>query len=218
MAPSKNGFFGDFTGRVGNIIVYKMNGKTVMRARPSRVKKNPTALQQQSRNDFAHVLKYMQTLKKTINTGFQDVSTDRSAFHTAMSGNLRAYLESGRLAGSEWLIVSKGKRAGAKEVQIEATGGNSFKITWGTPEAGKKWSDHDRVNLVTVKTTGTKIYSTLNRTALRMNGETVIEVNDVATGDEIHFFIFFDDADGSLHRHHPQNVSDSIWIGKATQP
>ncbi|MBE0651136.1 MAG: hypothetical protein IH595_09875, partial [Bacteroidales bacterium] len=139
MARSDASILGDFTGRIGNVIVYKLNGKTVMRIRPAGGKKKPSPKQKQNRDDFTHVMKYMRSLNRTINTGFYDVTNGRFAFHSAFSANLKAYKAAGKPAGLEWLKLSEGTRTGAENLQIEALDNERFKVIWGNPNDKDGW-------------------------------------------------------------------------------
>jgi len=218
MARSDASILGDFTGRIGNVIVYKLNGKTVMRIRPAGGKKKPTPKQKQSREDFAHVMKYMQSLNQILNTGFYDVTNGRYAFHSAFSANMKAYLDAGKPEGAEWLKLSEGKGAGAEELHLEPLEGNLFRITWGKPLGEGWWSHNDRVFVVAVNSTNELRPFTQSQTALRNQGEATIDVFQSSPGDEIHFFIFFQDVDRSLRRKNPRNVSSSQWVGKMVMP
>ncbi|MBE0650706.1 MAG: hypothetical protein IH595_07670, partial [Bacteroidales bacterium] len=139
MARSDASILGDFTGRIGNVIVYKLNGKTVMRIRPAGGKKKPSPKQKQNRDDFTHVMKYMRSLKWIINTGFYDVTNGRFAFHSAFSANLKAYKTAGKPGGLEWLKLSEGTRTGAENLQIEALDNERFKVIWGNPNDKDGW-------------------------------------------------------------------------------
>ncbi|MBN2615246.1 MAG: hypothetical protein JXR71_06090 [Bacteroidales bacterium] len=217
MARSDASILGDFTGRIGNIIVYKLNGKTVMRIRPNTTKRKPTPRQKQSRDDFTLVMRYMGSLKRVINTGFYDVTEGRFAYHSALSTNLKAYKAAGRPEGAEWLKLSEGNRAGAEDLQLEVLENNKFRISWGKPTAGAYENHDDRVFVVALNNSGDRWYRyTEQQNNLRSQGETLMELNfATAPGDEIYFFLFFQDVDGSLRRKDPKNVSASQFVGKA---
>jgi len=218
MARSDASILGDFTGRIGNIVVYKLNGKTVMRMRPAGGKKKPTPKQKQSRDDFAHVMKYMQSLNQIINTGFYDVTNGRFTFHSALSANLKAYKEAGKPEGAEWLKLSDGKRDGAEDAHVEPLEGNHFKITWGKPLVEGWRSNADRVYVVAVNSTDKGYHYVQSENAQRKQGEVVLEVLMSEPGDEIYFFIFFQNVSGSLHKKDPRNVSPSQFVGKVVMP
>jgi hypothetical protein len=217
MARSDASIFGDFSGRIGNVIVYKLNGKTVMRIRPAGRTKKTTPVQKQNREDFAHVMKFMQNLKPVLNTGFYDVTKGRFAFHSAFSANLKAYKEAGRPAGPEWLKLSEGTRNGAENPQVEPLGKARFRISWGEPSIAGWWAGNDRVFVVAFFI-GERNYYSESRYALRSQGEVVMEVIQASPGDTIHFFLFFQDVEGSLRKRNPRNVSSSQWIAKVVLP
>lgn len=215
MARSESGLFSDFTGRIGNLVVYKLNGKTVVRTLPSVPTKPPTALQQQARNDFSHVMKYMQALKPVVSVGYREVARGRSAFHAALSHNLKAYREAGKPTDAGWLILSDGTRAGASNLHLENSGNNQFRITWGDPPTAKPHSNGDRVYVVAVSNSGPLSGYTLNHSSHRQDHEVVITLNGIDTGAHLRFFIFFLDEHGALRKKDPRNISRSSYVGEA---
>ena len=215
MARSDGSIFGDFTGRIGNLVVYKLNGKTVIRIRPNTTKRKPTERQKQSRDDFAHVMHYVRSLRQIVDAGYYDVSQGRHAFHSALSANLKAYKAAGRPEGAEWLKLSEGTRAGAEALQLEPLENNRYRITWGKAMDGYRQSRTDRVVVVALNNSDGHHRYSESQQALRGQGKTTVDVQVVSPGDEIYFFIFFQDVDGSLRKKYPVNVSSSQFIGKA---
>lgn len=216
MARSDASILGDFTGRIGNLVVYKLNGKTVIRTRPAGRTKKVTPRQKQNQEDFKHVMQFMQSLTKVINTGFYDVTQGRFAYHSAFSANLKAYKEAGRPTGLEWLKLSEGIRDGAEDLKLESLGENRFKISWGEP-SGVGWSgNHDRVFVVAVNKSGDKYHYVNVANAQRHQQEAELNMNSsqCKPEDEIHFFLFFQDVEGSFHKKNLRNVSSSQWVGK----
>jgi len=217
MARSDASILGDFTGRIGNLVVYKLNGKTVMRIRPAGRTKKVTPRQKENREDFKYVMQFMQRLKPVINTGFHDVTQGRFAYHSAFSANLKAYKEAGKPEGLEWLKISEGTRDGAEDLKVESLGGARFKVSWGDP-SGEGWSSFgDRVYVAALINSDNNYHSE-NHNVLRKQGEVNIEVYQASPGDEIYFFIFFQDVEGSLHKRNPRNVSASQCVGKVVMP
>ncbi len=215
MARSESGLFSDFTGRIGNMVVYKLNGKMVVRSLPAAPVKPPTAMQQQARTGFAHVMQYMQALKPVVSTGFRETARGRSAFHAALSANLKAWREAGRPAGAGWLILSHGTRAGANDLHLENSAGSRFRITWGDPPADKPHSAGDRAYVVAVSNSGPAPVYTLNRSSRRQDHEAIIAPAGTVPGDHLGFYIFFLDEQGALRKKDPRNVSRSSFVGEA---
>lgn len=213
MAQSNSNIFGDFTGKLGNLVIYKLNGKTVARTKPRPKKDKPTVAQQEARNDFKHVMKLVQTLKPLVHIGFRDVSEGQLMFHTALSVNLKAYRQAGKPAGLDWLKLSKGMRAGAADLNVMPITENSFEINWGKATDEQNYADHDRVYAVAVFADREQVYYTYSRNAQRSNRSVTLEIQPVSTGTEIHFFVFFMDTEGSLQKKTPVNISDSQWAG-----
>jgi len=215
MARSNASIFGDFSGRIGNLVVYKLNGKTVIRIRPNTTKRKPSELQKQNRDDFAHVMGYIRGLRQIVDSGYYDISEGHYAFHTALSANLKAYKADERPVGAQWLKLSEGTRAGAEDLQLEALENNRYRITWGKAIGGYRESRNDRVIVVALNNSDSRHLYSESQTALRGQGATTVDVQVVSPGDEIYFFIFFQDVDGSLRKKNPENVSCSQFIGTA---
>ncbi|MBN2615965.1 MAG: hypothetical protein JXR71_09760 [Bacteroidales bacterium] len=215
MARSDASIFGDFSGRIVNLVVYKLNGKTVIRIRPNTTKRKPSVLQKQNRDDFAHVMHYIRGLRQIVDSGYYDISEAHYAFHTALSANLKAYKAAGRPESAEWLKLSEGTRLGAPDLQLEALENNRYRITWGKPLRDYWQGRYDRVIIVALNNSDDSHRYTESQSTLRSQGEAILEVQVVSPGDEIYFFIFFQDVDDSLRKKNAVNVSCSQFIGTA---
>jgi len=217
MGRSDSNIFGDVSGRVGNLVFYKLNGKTVVRIRPAGRKKKTTARQKENQTDFRHIMRYMQCLNGIVNTGYYDVTEGRFTFHSALSANLIAYREAGKPEGAEWLKLSEGSRSGADDVQLESLGAGRFRVSW-NPTADPNSGNTDTAYVVALNNTTLRAYGVQSATAFRNQGEVALEVRRASPGDEIYFFIFFQNVDGSFRRKSPANISCSQFIGMVVMP
>lgn len=75
MAKSKNGFFGQLSGRIGNVVVSSWKGIPYIRSKPVGNTSN-TRAQQNQRGKFKLVIDFLNSIKPVINAGFK-WNTDR---------------------------------------------------------------------------------------------------------------------------------------------
>lgn len=99
----------------------------------------------------------------------------------------------------EWLKLSEGKRDGAEDLKVEPLGEARFKISWGKP-TGEGWSGNlDRVYVAAVNKSEERPYDEIVK-AERHQGEITLEVSISEPGDEIHFFLFFQEKVASIRK------------------
>lgn len=137
MGTLKNGILGGFSGRLGNVVVYEMHGKTVVRSLPSVKQKKATGKRKQYQDDFRYVMKWMQVLKPMIDKCWLVESPQKSSFKQAFSFNLKRYREVERPETYEWLQVSQGTYPGLEDLSFTALE-NRFRISWQIP---KRYTD-----------------------------------------------------------------------------
>lgn len=212
MANSKEGLLSGFKGRIGDLIIYKMYGKTVIRSVPEKKRKPATGSLKKKQQSFAVVMKYMQAVKAIIRIGFYDIAIDRSPYHTAMSYNLKSYYNAVNTENTDWLQLSHGNRAMAEDLYLEKESNEQAILRWGKPEAGKVFSDNDILMFITLNrrtlTTEHDLWA-----AKRNKGICRIKMPKSEAGDEIDFYIAFRADIGRSAKKDPDNVSDSKWIG-----
>ena len=213
MAILEDGLMNNFIGRYGNAVVYKLNGKTVMRTLSSVKPGKAQGIQKQYRQDFGRVMKYMQAVKTFISKGFYHVAEGRSAFHTALSVNLMRYREAGMPVTPEWLLLSDGTLAGTTELSLEKQEDGTVILHWGEPETGKINAGDDVAEVIALN----------NRTlrskretlpVKRSDGQIIMQMPEVQTGDEVHFFITFRNLYHPSYKKNKSEISTSQWAGK----
>jgi hypothetical protein len=213
MAQATQGMLGPFKGRLSNLVIYQLHGKTVVRTLPS-VKQRPAKGQlKQNREAFARVMKCMQRLKALLHFGFAGEAQGRSAFHTALSYNLKAYKGSTDVYSGDWLQLSRGRRAGAQDLSVEASGSTHVKVRWGEPTAGLPESGHDLAIAAAVNTT--TMQCTLPApTATRSAGETTLRIPPAKSGETIAVYLVFFNSLDPLPAQPGDPVSNSQLAGR----
>lgn len=211
MASNSKSFFDSFSGKIGNVVVYTMNGKTVIRALPSIRKRKPTEKQLENRNVFTYVLKLMQKIKPIVKIGFSHTAHNRTAFQEAMSVNLNAYknAEEKENLGS-WLQISAGNRSGFANLSLHQSN-DGIEIRWTYNTVEEPLLKNDSVIAFAIEHQSTKVYSTIGE-ARRCDSNCNIKIPKLETELTYNIFIF---AIASLPtaRQNPDMVSDSQWVG-----
>ncbi|MFD1629704.1 DUF6266 family protein [Pseudopedobacter beijingensis] len=92
MAILKDGINGPFSGKVGSIVGYQLNGQTIIRGLPTVVRRKPTALTLLNRSRMKVVSQFLKPLKPVIDFGYKNTAPRGSrvgAFQSAQSYTFR---------------------------------------------------------------------------------------------------------------------------------
>lgn len=89
MGKIKKGAFGEFTGKVGNLVGCTWKGVPYMRTRPTHMTNPRTEKQQGQRNKFQTALNFLRTLTPFLRTGYREFAEGQTAFNAAMSYLMR---------------------------------------------------------------------------------------------------------------------------------
>ena len=89
MARLKEGIFGGFSGKVGNIIGSSCRGVDYIKSAPAKMTNPRTKSQTKQRSSFIITQNFLRTMIPIIRIGFKDYAIDgMSAFSAAMSYNM----------------------------------------------------------------------------------------------------------------------------------
>lgn len=88
MGIYKQGWFGAYTGRVGNVIGTMWNGRAVLRIRPASVANPNTLAQQAQRMKFRLAASFIKLHEKLIRIGFAAKDQSITPFNNAMRYNI----------------------------------------------------------------------------------------------------------------------------------
>lgn len=202
---------GPFKGRIAKVVFYEMNGKMVARSLPTVKRKPAKGALKASQNDFARVMKIMQKVKPFLRLGFNDMAEGRSAFHTALSENLKRYRLAENRDDLTWLCVSKGERAGALNVTVNIEG-KVATVNWGEPEPRRPFSLSDRVMLLAFNPA--TVDSNYNlQAATRAAGTAKLILPSAKKDENMLVFISFMNATEMGDKKNLKNISNSQLIG-----
>jgi len=135
MATLKNPLLSQISGKLGNLVIYQVNGKTVVRERPQwKTAYKATELQQLHQQKFKEADRILRPLKQMLDFGFGEfVHGNRKGIHLAMSHAMKWAFdgENGSVEiKPESLLVSSGAVATAANLLVERTGGQKVLLQW----------------------------------------------------------------------------------------
>jgi len=190
MKNKYKGLFGEFSGRLGNLIIYELNGQTVIRTRPAGPQKKATGKRKAYQNDFRHVMKLMQMAKIIVRLGFAEEHKKGTGFKKALGYHLKKYRSLERPEPLDWLELSQGDLSSALEYSSQITIDHKVKISWNGTEEHKKSYDNDRllVLLVNEKTHET---SHLYQYVYRYQGSLIMDLPPHQPEESIRAFVSF---------------------------
>lgn len=122
-------------GKSGGFTFYELDGQTIMRSLPSpnhRNKTHPTPLQLLNRQRFKEINAFLKPIKKVLNFGFQNQSTNsRKGMHCAFGELVQKGYNFGinPRIDPAYLKISKGPLLGPEDA-LAVRVGNQIEITW----------------------------------------------------------------------------------------
>ncbi|MFC3416774.1 DUF6266 family protein [Algoriphagus hitonicola] len=149
--PPKNLFFPQ--GKIGNLVFYSMNGKTVVRTRPSgthRNKTHPSPLQLLQREKLKTINRFLKPLKRVLDFGYQEYLTQsKKGIHLAYAElNHKGYHHDREpRIDPAFLKISKGNLLEPQNPTLEKTD-SGFRISWDASSAEGKSMPSDETFIV----------------------------------------------------------------------
>ena len=205
MATSNN-LFGDFNGKLGNLVSYKLNNKTVVR-HIGKTKKAPSLAQLAIRQKMALVIKFLRPALAFVNAGFEleTAGTDKNPHNAAVSYNTKNATQGAypdiSLDYSK-VLLSKGLLKPAVSAVVGLTG-TLLTFTWAV-DPDMDWGiKNDRAMLlVYCPELNQSVY--ILSGARRSTGQDEIELPANYVGKELHCYIAFRAGNG-------KGISDSVY-------
>ncbi|WP_026969377.1 DUF6266 family protein [Algoriphagus terrigena] len=135
MAQLNHPFIGRISGKLGNLVIYQLNGKTVVREKPQWKKSyQATALQRLYQQKFKLATAALRPLLKVLDTGYGEyVTSTRKGFHLALSQTLKfAMLETqGTVSVNyESMLISSGFVSPVLNLQTAWVGTRELSLHW----------------------------------------------------------------------------------------
>lgn len=191
MAIIKNGILGGFSGKVGTVVGYTMNGKNVMRGLAERTAKY-TEGEIKNTNKFKLVQDTLSVILPFIRNGFRNYYTPTGGMRGALSYN-RKFAVAGDAPDfyidPEKFRVTGGDLPGAEDAQFVLESPKVLRVHWDglTPAGG---NERDQVMLLAIDFKGQEA-SSVNIGAFRSAGTEVVKLKHKLVGQSVHIYLGF---------------------------
>lgn len=196
MAIGKSPLLENLSGKIGNLIIYQMNGKTVIRQKPDPTKKRKLSpLQLYYQRSFRVCQEFIRPLKRELDFGYQEFfDLGKRGFQLAMSWALKNALENqgnDPVLNPEKIKISRGDLTGCDGASVIRNSATQLQINW----VNNSWSgsarETDRVFLVAYHRESEKVISKAEG-AFRESGSEILDlpwINPLI--GEVHVFVAF---------------------------
>lgn len=202
-------------GKIGNLVFYTLNGKTVVRSRPSqnhKNKHNPSPLQLIQREKLATINAFLKPIKLVLDFGYQEfITQSKKGIHWAYSEiNTKGYNHTHEpRIDPAFLRISKGNLLGPENAQ-SLRKGDSIVITWtDNSTAGKAQSTDESFILCYCPEEGKHIWPELK--FRRNSAQAIIELDSVKSLHSWHVYLAFSQMNIKTKDY---ILSDSVYLGR----
>lgn len=206
MARTKEGIFGDFSGKIGNVIGCKGKTGYYVRSRPQHVSNPQTERQQAHRGKFAVAMRFARALAPFLRISYREFAGAGHPFHAAVSSFLKnavAETAGGFTIDFEKALVSRGSLTAVHQVTSVQTADNvSFVWTDNSGEGNAAATDAVLL-LVFNKTRWEAVYS--DAVACRSDEKAELNIPKEWVEDELVAYLGFRSADG-------ETVANSVCV------
>lgn len=201
-------------GSVGNLVFYELNGKPVVRSKPSsnhKNKYNPSPLQLIQREKLKTINAFLKPIKEALNFGYQELVTDsKKGIHWAFAEiNTKGYNHTReQKIDPSYLRVSKGNLLGPENAQLTRNG-NSLEFSWTDNSTEGKAQPSDET-FILLYCPEEKKYIWPSVKFRRKTGMATIELDANHSSLSWHVYLAFSQIN---HRKKKYILSDSVHLG-----
>ena len=193
MAIFKQGINGGFTGKVGSVIGYQLNGQWVMKALPKSSVKNKkgTAQQKRCRFGFTRMQHFLKPLITFIRVGYNLESKLRmmTAHNAAKSYNMLNALDANGEIDCAKVCLTLGSLLGAEKPNV-VKDDVGLHFSWENNTANNSIRETDQVMVIAYNVKAQRTYFKLSG-ARRIDGMETIEIPAFEKDNELHTWISF---------------------------
>jgi hypothetical protein len=201
-------------GKVGNLVFYELNGKTVVRSKPAsnhKNKHNPSPLQLIQREKLKTINVFLKPIKRALDFGYQEfLSQSKKGMHWAYSEiNTKGYNHTREpKIDPAFLRVSTGNLLGPENPQVHRAS-NSIEITWSDNSAEGKAQPTDEAFVLCYCPEGAK-YIWPEIRFRRKSGQATIQLDEVKSSMSWHVYLAFSQMNIKTKNY---ILSDSVYLG-----
>lgn len=218
MGTSKQGIYGTYKGRVGNVVGSSYKGTQVLRIRPASVRNPKTDAQEGTRMRFAMLGRFLSSQRQAVNNGFKSYADGMSAINAAMRENFHrsftgAYPD--LVMDFSKVLISKGSLVIPEDFSATAAIGTTINLNW-TDNSDAQGATAQDALIVSVydpeQKRGEVFYSVYRR------NETTGTLNLPSTwaGRKVEVLAFFKSAADPATLKQGYEVSDTVYGGSVT--
>lgn len=211
MAILKNGINGGFSGKVGDVVGYVVNGRTIIRAKPKERTSPPTEKELLNRKKFAVAQEWFWRLTDVLRIGFQDYHPNYQGFVAAKSYNQKHALQTDEngefFINPELVMISLGTQPLPKEISVESSEGQELFFKW-TKDEPYKYNDH--LMALAYDVDSKEVHARFRTSlAIMATGSAIFKLAESEKGRSFHIYIAFVAEDRKQR-------SNSKYLGKVT--
>jgi len=202
-------------GKIGNLVFYTLNDKTVVRSKPSQNHKNkynPSPLQLIQREQLTGINAFLKPIKQALDFGYQEFLTDsKKGMHWAYSEiNTKGYNHTREpKIDPAFLRASKGSLLGPENPQVHRNG-NSIGITWSDNSTEGKARPSDEAFILCYCPEEAKYIWPVIKFR-RNSGQATIELDAVKSTISWHVYLAFSQINFKKKKY---ILSDSVYLGR----
>jgi len=193
MGSIKQGILGAFSGKVGTVIGYTLNGIAYMRGLATSHTDANTLAQQDQRAKFGLAVKFLRPLVALLHIGFKNASSRMSGFASAMSYTMKNAISGiSPLFAIDYtkVLVCQGSLPGALNAAAESTVEGGILFTWENNAWDFGAKATDKVVLAVYDATLNKWVSAIGD-ATRATGNQTVDLPDLFQGNAVQCYIGF---------------------------
>ncbi|MEB2778469.1 DUF6266 family protein [Algoriphagus sp. D3-2-R+10] len=206
-----------FSGKVGNLIFYQVNGQTLIRTKPGQRTGTTTPLQTYHQEAFALVQEFLSPMKKELAIGFvayrKGAKRGIDRAKSLMLKNAIYPLDGAPVLQPEKALVSSGDLTGVQDAFHTDLGSGKFTIEWTPNSWDGSARDADKTFVVVYDTVHQRVFSNQGL-GYRKDGYLEVQLpwlsfdsGAEAPGVYVYFSFYSERAGNSL-------FSDSVCLGK----
>lgn len=189
MAIIKNGILGGFSGKVGTVVGYELNGQDVIRGKAGERKAPPTKGELRNQRTFSVTQFWLQPITNFLRVGFKDYQKTFSGFSAAksyLSRNALKFNDEGAYVDPSLALVSYGNMDLAETTNAVSEAPNEVTFTW----SGGKMEHDDRAMFMLYDIEGGS--ADFDTAAVkRQYGTGVFKPNVNFSGKSVHVYLAF---------------------------
>ncbi|HZL11555.1 MAG TPA: DUF6266 family protein [Prolixibacteraceae bacterium] len=208
MGTINQGILGGFSGKVGSVIGGSWKGINYMRGIAASVSNPKTEAQLDQRARFGTALKFLQPITSFIRVGFKNYAVKMTAFNSAMSytlGNALSGIYPDYFIDYASALVSRGILPEALNPTASSTVPGQVDFAWVDNSLDYNANATDLVLLVVFNPVKNQAITIMGGNS-RLVGAQTLNVPTTFSGDEVHCYVAFQNANQSV-------LSNSVYAG-----